>query len=773
MAGQFLFDLPDDIDARVLRRAELFGDGAGPEADLVYLVETQKDGFEREQSLLFVDAGAGDGASILGGLVPITALSSLDTITMVPLADGGVLLAQVDNDGTGIKTQVFDGIGIAGPMTVTPRPGGLGRLGDNSLDVLDMTFPGSPAALLVSNGFDDDVVFSVGADGTLTFVDPLPDQRFFDEDFALDDGTVFRSGGGILIQGGEVAATFSFPSDGRSFVHDTTAGNVVVVHHQRFDESTVSVVDLMIVRPNEAGPPRETQLVGVSDFSPIIEVDGVGFAVVYFTYDEFEIFVTAAEVVLYDFEGDEIARRAVDGLVGAALIANLSLSQTRSDGDGVGFVVDWNEVSPTTLLSEDRFTGLGLSGLTMDQTGTVLRDSLIGFDLDDRLSGGAGDDFLRGFGGNDRLEGGTGADQIEGGLGDDRIGGGAGDDFLDGGAGDDRIDGGVGSDELRGGAGADLLIGGDGVDFLSGGAGADELRGGDAGDRLDGDEGDDTLVGGDGDDGLFGGAGDDTLAGGAGDDLLNGGSGDDALSGGLGADRMSGGAGADTLLGDDGDDDLRGDGGNDILGGGAGNDVISGGLGRDHLSGDAGDDQLKGGGGNDVLAGGGDSDRLEGGAGRDSLDGGTGDDGLHGEGGDDTLEGGNGDDFLSGGAGRDSLIGGRGADDLTGGKGADSFVFTALSDSGFTFGVDTIHDFRRGEGDKIDLSGLDAIPASGRDDAFGFIGSAKFSGEAGELRVVTTAKATRIELNVDGGSDPDFILLLDDPIRLTAGDFIL
>lgn len=122
------------------------------------------------------------------------------------------------------------------------------------------------------------------------------------------------------------------------------------------------------------------------------------------------------------------------------------------------------------------------------------------------------------------------AEQIlVGGDGADVLHGGELDDVLVGGGGNDVLYGKRGNDTLVGGRGSDLLIGGRGADLLSGQAGNDTLRGG---------SGRDILYGGDGNDVLNGGRGDDTLIGGAGDDILVGGVGADTLLGGVGADRF-------------------------------------------------------------------------------------------------------------------------------------------------------------------------------------------------------------------------------------------
>jgi Ca2+-binding RTX toxin-like protein len=127
---------------------------------------------------------------------------------------------------------------------------------------------------------------------------------------------------------------------------------------------------------------------------------------------------------------------------------------------------------------------------------------------------------------------------------------------------------------------------------VEGSAGADNLQGGAGGDRLEGGAANDTLRGRDGDDLLDGGAGNDRLVGDAGDDQLDGGSGNDTLQAGDGQDQLCGDTGNDTLQGGAGNDLLWGGDGTDRLNGGDGNDMLTGGYGKDRLEGDAGDDVL-------------------------------------------------------------------------------------------------------------------------------------------------------------------------------------
>ena len=126
--------------------------------------------------------------------------------------------------------------------------------------------------------------------------------------------------------------------------------------------------------------------------------------------------------------------------------------------------------------------------------------------------------------------------------------------------------------------------------------------------------------------------------------------------------------------------------GNDSLYG-VNNATLIGGAGNDSLSGD-GDVILRGGAGNDILSGGGKT---------------VGDRTLIGGVGDDTLSGSSDNDYLVGGMGNDILWSNTGGSDtIKGGPGADTFQ---LSSYPFFNEYATITDFRRAQGDKIQVSG--------------------------------------------------------------------
>ncbi|MFS2013598.1 calcium-binding protein [Azospirillum sp. CT11-132] len=279
--------------------------------------------------------------------------------------------------------------------------------------------------------------------------------------------------------------------------------------------------------------------------------------------------------------------------------------------------------------------------------------------------------------------------------------------------------------------------------------------------------------------------GNDYLVGGIMGDAIGGGGGNDTIAGLTGNDTLFGNAGNDVLLGGDGADQLEGGAGNDLMFGGAGDDLMRGDVidvvGNDTLLGEEGNDWLDAGAGNDWLDGGGGNDTLYGGLGSDVLRGGNGDDVMFGDVYSDrsheisvnasdtttTYE-----DVLLGGNGSDTLIGGYGADLMDGGAGADVFSIRNLTESTLA-APDVIINFNGAvvaaealqglasyatvgaEGDRIDLSEIDAITGTTDNDAFTFIGTAGFSA-AGQLRYQASGAVTLIEGDVNGDRTADF-----------------
>lgn len=232
-------------------------------------------------------------------------------------------------------------------------------------------------------------------------------------------------------------------------------------------------------------------------------------------------------------------------------------------------------------------------------------------------------------------------------------------------------------------------------------------------------------------------------------DRLSGNDGDDTLKGGLGNDNLLRGDGADTLFGGEGNDQLNGGAGNDHIWGGLGNDRIVGGDGNDSVSGGFGDDRILGNDGNDILSGDEGNDQIFGGAG------------------DDTIDGGLGNDMINGGPGQDTL---------TGGLGADTFVFHVNGDTTATVDLSTattIADFSVLEGDRIQLSDMDADLNVDGNQAFSFLGDGGFSHTAGELRADVTDGNTYLYGDQNGDGSADFVIRLDGVVALQTADFVL
>lgn len=230
------------------------------------------------------------------------------------------------------------------------------------------------------------------------------------------------------------------------------------------------------------------------------------------------------------------------------------------------------------------------------------------------------------------------------------------------------------------------------------------------------------------------------------------------------------GDGADVLAGTSGNDEIHGLSGNDTLTGNAGNDILDGGADIDTASYAGAASLVKVnlaftvaqntvGDGSDTLI------SIE------NLIGSAFDDTLTGNGVTNRLEGADGNDRLFGGAGNDVMTGGAGADQMTGGTGADTFAFGSLTDSlASAAGRDRILDFSHTDGDRIDVSAIDAI-AGGADDTFHLV--TRFTRHAGELMQTGSASGIVVQGDVDGDGRGDFSIFVAGTTLLIAGDFIL
>jgi Ca2+-binding RTX toxin-like protein len=266
------------------------------------------------------------------------------------------------------------------------------------------------------------------------------------------------------------------------------------------------------------------------------------------------------------------------------------------------------------------------------------------------------------------------------------------------------------------------------------------------------------IDGADGNDTITGSQGNDTISGGSGDDRLNGGQGaDDYIVTGNEAEGWSSFQGYDTY-------NDRGTSGNDrILAVGLGNVDI----GLRNFAPTNGIEIIDGSGaiGTVRLLGNWEANNLNFSA--VSMNGVN--LRIDGAGGNDTLTGSQGKDIIVGGDGADKLIGGLSADQLTGGKGKDQFTFLSVADIGLPLsGQDTITDFISGQ-DLVDLMSIDANTLIAGNQAFAYIGSAAFGGQAGQLRFSSGLLAG----DTNGDQVSDFELLLTNVTILKTTDIRL
>ncbi len=137
-----------------------------------------------------------------------------------------------------------------------------------------------------------------------------------------------------------------------------------------------------------------------------------------------------------------------------------------------------------------------------------------------------------------------------------------------------------------------------------------------------------------------------------------------------------------------------------------------------------------------------------------------------------TINGDGAADMLIGLAGDDVVTGGAGTDVMTGGAGADRFVFNA-GDSGATAATaDRITDFSRAEGDKIDLSAVDARPDLLLEQHLTFVPGGHFTAP-GQVTSWVDGNTTWVAVNLNADPAPEMLIRLDGVVTLTAADFVL
>ncbi len=268
---------------------------------------------------------------------------------------------------------------------------------------------------------------------------------------------------------------------------------------------------------------------------------------------------------------------------------------------------------------------------------------------------------------------------------------------------------------------------------------------------------------------LQGDRGDDMLVGNGGFDVMKGFGGDDALDGRHPSpDRMIGGKGDDIYFefrANRGEDDI-------VEKAGQGHDLVRSYSQGYTLPDNVEDLRMERTYANAVNAFGNDLDNaIHGSKGRDFINAFGGDDRVFGRAGDDIIASRDGDDILRGGAGDDQiwdyagrnrlfgqagddvLLVGKGRNTLDGGSGDDVFWFEETEPAGRAVRLrDVIAGFETGA-DTLNLSAIDAIAGTARNDAFTFIGSADFSA-AGQVRL----DGDRLTLDVDGDGRADLVI---------------
>lgn len=447
----------------------------------------------------------------------------------------------------------------------------------------------------------------------------------------------------------------------------------------------------------------------------------------------------------------------------------------------------------TITLVAGRYSALAYPTTTLDANIGIAFNCTI-----ENAIGGAGNDTIGGNAGGNRLKGNAGDDLINGAAGNDLFYGGAGNDTQNGGSGDDTFFGGTD-------AGNDTFSGSTGVDTISyAGAKAAVTVSIANGTALGTAAGDAAGIGQDRFSGIevvIGSAFADRLSGSTRADVLIGGGGNDRIAGGSGIDTASyadAGAAVKVNLGLSGAQDTLA-AGIDTL---SGIENLTGSAFADRLVGSAGANRIDGGGGADVMSGGlGDDTYLvdnAGDAARESASGGVdtviatltwtlgtnlenltlaGTRAINANGNSlaNTLVGNDAPNVLAGNGGDDWLSGEGSADVLVGNAGADRFHFTSGDFGGLTpTTCDTIMDFTRADGDRIDLSAIDARSGSGTsNDAFTFIGTQAFGKVAGQLRATHDDGATLVAGDTNGDGNADFLIRIEGAPTLVAADFML
>lgn len=207
---------------------------------------------------------------------------------------------------------------------------------------------------------------------------------------------------------------------------------------------------------------------------------------------------------------------------------------------------------------------------------------------------------------------------------------------------------------------------------------------------------------------------------------------------------------------------INAQGGDDDITLGSGDDVVYGGSGNDTIYTGTGNNTVYGGSGNDYVMGYRGADLIYGGTGNDELWGDQ----------DASFSNLTGNDTLYGGSGNDILVGHSGADELIGGADADRFVYRVFNES--TPGMrDHIADFNAAEGDRIDLSFLDANALVSGNQTFQFVGQS--TGVAGQVWATGGGDTWTVFADLNGGGADMAIdvTLAGGATSMQASNFVL
>lgn len=436
------------------------------------------------------------------------------------------------------------------------------------------------------------------------------------------------------------------------------------------------------------------------------------------------------------------------------------------------------------------------------------------------IVGTAGNDLLKGTNANDMMDGLAGDDVFHGSLGADAIKGGLGNDAVSYYASNLAVDVDLNrAIQVGGHAAGDSLVE---IERIGGSNFNDVLLGNAVGNTLNGALGDDTLNGRGGADWLIGGAGNDRFVFDSaidtnGDFIGDWNNGDVIDLSGIDANRNVAGMQGFSLIGAAAFSNVAGqlrltnDGANSFIAGDTNGDgvadftikvagvqtdiagispppagMIMGTVGNDTIKGTAGNDSVNALGGDDVVNGSLGADTIDGGAGNDAINyavstagvnvdltrdvqlGGeaqgdrlTGIERVGGSAYADQIRGDNNGNTLNGNAGNDIIEGRGGPDWMLGGAGNDVFVFNAVGD----IAGDRISGWNTG--DTLDFRGIDANSLMAGDQAFSFIGSGAFTGQAGQLRTSTNGANTFVTGDINGDGVADFSLMIDGQHTIT------